>query len=64
MADQGARHEYLFDLFPARASRTSSFMARKCPGGAHTGRSADWPDGKIFAKVVAPWIARWLGVGE
>ena len=34
------------------------------PGGAHTGRSADWPDGKIFAKVVAPWIARQLGLGE
>jgi esterase FrsA len=34
------------------------------PGGAHTGRSVDWPDGKIFAKVVAPWIARQLGLGE
>ncbi len=34
------------------------------PGGAHTGRSADWPDGKIFANVVAPWIARHLGPGE
>jgi len=34
------------------------------PGGAHTGRSADWPDGKIFEKVVAPWIARQLGLGE
>jgi esterase FrsA len=34
------------------------------PGGAHTGRSADWPDGKIFAKVVAPWMARQLGLGE
>jgi pimeloyl-ACP methyl ester carboxylesterase len=34
------------------------------PAGAHTGRSADWPDGKIFAKVVAPWIARQLGLGE
>ena len=34
------------------------------PAGAHTGRSADWPDGKIFAKIVAPWIARQLGLGE
>ncbi len=34
------------------------------PGGGHMGRSADWPDGKIFEKVVAPWIARQLGVGE
>lgn len=34
------------------------------PGGAHTGRSADWPDGKIFQKIVAPWIGRRLGLGE
>jgi hypothetical protein len=34
------------------------------PGGAHTGRSADWPDGKIFEKIVAPWIGRELGLGE
>ena len=34
------------------------------PGGGHMGRSAEWPDGKIFEKVVAPWIARQMGVGE
>ena len=34
------------------------------PGGGHTGRSADWPDGKIFEKIVAPWIGRQLGLGE
>jgi len=34
------------------------------PGGAHTGRSAEWPDGKIFEKIVAPWISRQLGLGE
>ena len=34
------------------------------PGGGHTGRSADWPDGKIFEKVVTPWIGRQLGLGE
>jgi pimeloyl-ACP methyl ester carboxylesterase len=34
------------------------------PAGGHMGRSAEWPDGKIFAKVVAPWIARQLGLGE
>jgi hypothetical protein len=28
------------------------------------GRSAEWPDGKIFAKIVAPWIVRQLGLGE
>jgi esterase FrsA len=31
------------------------------PGGGHMGRSADWPDGKIFREVVTPWIARQLG---
>jgi hypothetical protein len=31
------------------------------PGGGHMGRSADWPDGKIFREVVMPWIARQIG---
>ena len=34
------------------------------PGGGHTGRSSDWPDGKIFANVVTPWIVRQLALGE
>ncbi len=34
------------------------------PGGGHMGRSADWPDVKIFRQVVVPWIARQLGSGE
>ena len=34
------------------------------PGGGHMGRSADWPDMKIFRQVVVPWIARQLGSGE
>lgn len=34
------------------------------PDGGHMGRSAEWPDGKIFEKIVAPWIARQLGLGE
>jgi esterase FrsA len=34
------------------------------PGGGHMGRSAEWPDGRIFREVVAPWIARQLGPGE
>jgi len=34
------------------------------PVGAHTGRSAEWPDGKIFAKIVAPWIVRQLEAEE
>ena len=34
------------------------------PAGGHMGRSSDWPDGKIFAKIVAPWIVRQLGLGE
>jgi hypothetical protein len=34
------------------------------PGGGHMGRSAEWPDGKIFEKIVAPWIGRQLGLGE
>lgn len=34
------------------------------PDGGHMGRSADWPDGKIFATIVAPWIARQVRLGE
>jgi esterase FrsA len=34
------------------------------PDGGHMGRSAEWPDGKIFAKIVVPWLARQLGAGE
>jgi len=34
------------------------------PNGGHMGRSTDWPDGKIFAKIVAPWMVRQLGLGE
>jgi len=34
------------------------------PGGGHMGRSSEWPDGKIFEKIVTPWLARQLGVGE
>jgi esterase FrsA len=34
------------------------------PGGGHMGRSSEWPDGKIFERIVAPWIARQLGVNE
>ena len=30
------------------------------PGGGHMGRSAEWPDRKIFQAVVAPWIERQL----
>jgi esterase FrsA len=28
------------------------------PGGGHMGRSAEWPDGRIFREVVVPWVAR------
>lgn len=34
------------------------------PAGGHMGRSADWPDGKIFEMIVAPWIRRQVGLGE
>ncbi|HEY2137757.1 MAG TPA: alpha/beta hydrolase [Xanthobacteraceae bacterium] len=34
------------------------------PSGGHMGRSAEWPDGKIFEKIVAPWIARQVGLAE
>ena len=30
------------------------------PGGGHMGRSADWPDVRIFREVVVPWIVRQL----
>ena len=34
------------------------------PGGGHMGRSADWPDRKIFESVVAPWIERQFAAAE
>jgi pimeloyl-ACP methyl ester carboxylesterase len=34
------------------------------PVGGHMGRAADWPDGRIFAEIVAPWLERQLGAGE
>ena len=34
------------------------------PGGGHMGRSADWPDRKIFELIVAPWIERHLAPFE
>jgi hypothetical protein len=34
------------------------------PGGGHMGRSADWPDVKIFRQVVVPWIVRQVSAGE
>jgi len=32
------------------------------PAGGHMGRSADWPDERIQAEVVRPWLMRQLGV--
>ena len=34
------------------------------PAGAHMGRSAEWPDRKIFELIVAPWIERHLAAAE
>jgi esterase FrsA len=34
------------------------------PGGGHMGRSAEWPDVKIFREVVVPWIVRQLDPRE
>ncbi|MES2186292.1 MAG: alpha/beta hydrolase [Pseudomonadota bacterium] len=33
------------------------------PAGTHMGRSAEWPDGRIFREVVVPWMARQLAAG-
>lgn len=30
------------------------------PQGAHVGRSADWPDARIHAEIVVPWLLRQL----
>jgi esterase FrsA len=30
------------------------------PDGGHMGRSKEWPDGRIFREVVAPWVMRKL----
>lgn len=32
------------------------------PEGGHMGRSERWPQGKVFAEVVEPWVLRRLGV--
>ncbi len=34
------------------------------PDGGHMGRSAQWPDSRIFEEIVVPWIVRRLGDGE
>jgi dienelactone hydrolase len=34
------------------------------PAGGHMGRSAEWPDGRIFEEIVVPWIARRLSDSE
>jgi esterase FrsA len=34
------------------------------PQGGHMGRNADWPDSKIFQRVVLPWVVRQLAVAE
>ena len=34
------------------------------PAGGHMGRSAEWPDGKIFERVVLPWVVRQLNAAE
>jgi esterase FrsA len=34
------------------------------PGGGHMGRSSEWSDSKIFEKIVAPWVARQVGLAE
>jgi len=45
-------------------SGTSPKEAWLNPAGGHMGRSPDWPDGKIFREVIAPWIARHLAAAE
>jgi len=32
------------------------------PEGGHMGRSERWPDGRVLAQVVEPWVLRQLGV--
>lgn len=34
------------------------------PQGGHMGRNAEWPDGKIFQRVVLPWVVRQLAAAE
>ncbi len=34
------------------------------PDGGHMGRSAEWPDGKIFERVVLPWVVRQMAAAE
>jgi hypothetical protein len=33
------------------------------PEGGHMGRSERWPDPRVRAEVVEPWVLRKLGVG-
>ena len=51
----------LYQLFHSGGSPKEAWVN---PDGGHMGRSAAWPDGKIFEKVVAPWIGRQLGLAE
>jgi dienelactone hydrolase len=34
------------------------------PTGGHMGRNAEWPDSKIFQRVVLPWVVRQLAAVE
>lgn len=44
------------DLYLLFRSGGSPKEAWVNPNGGHTGRSADWPNSRIFAEVVLPWI--------
>jgi esterase FrsA len=44
------------DLYTLLRSGGSPKQAWVNPNGGHTGRSADWPNSRISAEIVLPWI--------
>lgn len=44
------------DLYILLQSGGSAKEAWVNPNGGHTGRSADWPNSRIFEEIVLPWI--------
>jgi fermentation-respiration switch protein FrsA (DUF1100 family) len=34
------------------------------PAGGHMGRNKDWPDSRIFAEIVMPWVEKRLATAE
>jgi fermentation-respiration switch protein FrsA (DUF1100 family) len=44
------------DLYTLLQSGGAAKQAWVNPDGGHTGRSEEWPNSRIFAEVILPWV--------